>query len=60
MKGNKMSVAKELGFESEKEMVHLVCEVDLTNPIKMQRFQLWGNNDGTKVGLLKVIEENKK
>jgi hypothetical protein len=55
-----MSVAKELGFESEKEMVHLVCEVDLTNPIKMQRFQLWGNNDGTKVGLLKVIEENKK
>jgi hypothetical protein len=53
-------LAKSLGFESEKEMFQLVCRIDLSSPIKVARFQQWKNEDGTKFGLLKAIEENRK
>jgi len=52
--------AKKCGFESEIEMIRLVCEVDLTSPIKVGRFQQWKDSDGAKDGLLKIIEENNR
>jgi hypothetical protein len=52
-------LSKEMGFESAREMMKLVCEVDLTTPAKKERFLQWKDGDGTKDGLLKIIERNK-
>jgi hypothetical protein len=47
---------KELGFESEKEFHELNSTPDLTNPKIMNMYLDWKYNDGTKEGLIKVIE----
>jgi hypothetical protein len=47
---------KELGFESEKEFHELNSTPDLTNPKIMKMYLDWKYNDGTKEGLIKVIE----
>jgi len=49
-------IDKELGFESEAEMWSMVSKVDLTDPFTMQRFNEWKQKDGTKEGLVKIIE----
>lgn len=50
------TIAKENGFESEKEMHKLIANVDLSDPIKLNRFETWKQNDGTKTGLLELLE----
>ena len=49
---------KEMGFENEKEFHRLMASADIADPIKMQRFLDWKENDGTKEGLLNVITLN--
>ena len=49
-------LVKEMGFESEEEFHAMVSSVDLTDPIKMGAFLDWKENDGTKKGLLELIE----
>ena len=51
-------IVKQMGFENEKEFHKMVSDIDLSNPIKMQKFLKWREEDGTKNGLLKVINEN--
>ena len=50
-------LAKEMGFESEQEMHKLIASVDLSDPDKLHKFMNWKENDGTKKGLLHVIDE---
>ena len=45
-----------MGFESEQEMHKLIASVDLSDPDKLQKFMDWKENDGTKKGLLHVID----
>lgn len=47
---------KEMGFDGELEFNRLVASVDITNADKLAMFTYWKENDGTKEGLLKVIE----
>ena len=49
-------IVKQLGFESEKEFHKMVSSVDLTISEKMKQFLAWRDNDGTKEGLLKILE----
>ena len=49
---------EDLGFENEREFHHLVASVDISTPAKMGLFKHWQLDDGTKVGLLKVIAMN--
>lgn len=56
----------ENGFADKKEFYKLMTDVKLTktkkgtaSKAKMKRFKEWQANDGSKVGLLKVIELNK-
>lgn len=55
-----MSLLEELairqGFESAKELNNLVASVNLSTPIRATAFQHWKEADGSKAGLLKVIE----
>lgn len=51
-------LAKRLGFDDEKEMNRLVASVNLTTPTRQVAFQHWKEVDGTKDGLLKVINGN--
>lgn len=51
---------KELGFEDQKEMNRLVSSVDLSTEENVDRFNNWKMTDGTKSGLLILIEANKK
>ena len=53
-------IVKECGFESLKEYHRLVCEVDLTNQINLIEFTNWKNEDGTKKGLLEIINKDQK
>ena len=48
------------GYKSTEEFHKLICEVDLSRPMNWARFKNWQNSDGTKKGLLKVIELNKR
>lgn len=50
----------EMGFESQDEFNNLICSVDLSSSGKIEQFIHWKSNDGTKSGLLKLIEKNKK
>ncbi len=47
-------LVKEMGFDNEQEFHKLVSNVDITDPIKMQKFLKWKEEDGTKEGLLKL------
>jgi hypothetical protein len=47
-----------MGFDSEKEFHKMVSSVDLANPIKLQAFLNWRDNDGTKKGLEKISEKH--
>lgn len=48
-------IIKQMGFESQEEFNRLVSSVDLTNTSTMQKFLDWKENDGTKQGLIKII-----
>jgi len=48
---------KDLGFESSQEFHKLVAAVDLSTPEKLEAFKLWQYGDGTKDGLLQLMQE---
>ena len=47
-------IAKEKGFENEKEFSELVANVDITTPEKLAAFKFWQLRDGSKRGLLEL------
>jgi hypothetical protein len=47
-----------MGFTSRDEFFLLVSSVDLSTPDRLDRFRAWQDRDGTKAGLLGVIEQN--
>jgi len=47
---------KEMGFDSVEEFHNLVAGVDLSTPEKLNEFNEWKAEDGTKEGLLKLEE----
>jgi hypothetical protein len=49
-------VLRELGFEDEKEFNRLVSSVNLTSGNRRLLFKQWQQDDGTKKGLLHVME----
>jgi len=49
----------DLGFESLEEFSKLVASVNLSTSEKQMEFRKWQFLDGTKEGLLKLIEANK-
>ena len=49
-------IIKELGFSSVEEFHKLNSTPDISDPNKMKMYLDWKENDGTKEGLLKVIE----
>ncbi len=52
-------VAKGAGFEDWKELSKLVSKVNLSTIHNLNTFNYWKENDGTKSGLLKIIEEER-
>lgn len=46
------------GFRDTAEFVTLTSSVDTSDPIKRMRFQLWRQTDGTRQGLIDVINSN--
>ena len=48
------TAAKENGFESQSELLQLVCMVDLSTKENRKAFEFWKLNDGTKEGILKL------
>lgn len=48
------------GFESEAEMTTLVMAVDPFNESAHRAFKQWIANDGTKAGLVKLLDETKR
>lgn len=53
-------IAQSSGFKNEKEMAQMVCEVDLTQTITFMRFDEWKRIDGSKKGLSKILEAQKR
>jgi predicted KAP-like P-loop ATPase len=51
---------KQQGFKSVEEFNHLIAQVDTSTSEKYNRLQNWRVNDGSKAGLERVIEENKR
>lgn len=49
-------LVKEMGFDSLQEFNKLNVSVDLTDPIKLQNYLKWKEEDGSKNGLLKLID----
>lgn len=49
-------VAKINGFESVSELHSMVAKVDLSSSDKIIKFKNWQHQDGTKAGLLKLLE----
>lgn len=47
-------LAKSKGFESSSEMLKMIASTDLTSPEKLNAFDDWKFNDGTKEGLQKL------
>ena len=45
----------ELGFNDVKEFHHLVAKVNLTSPIVRLLFERWKLEDGSKKGLLEIL-----
>lgn len=48
-------LAKASGFADEKEMAKMIASVDFSDPTTLVAFQHWKMNDGTKAGLMEVI-----
>jgi len=48
---------KAKGFENEDEFNRLISNVDLTDSCNLLNFNIWKEKDGTKSGLLKVMED---
>jgi hypothetical protein len=53
---NKESIKKH-GFKNNREFARLVCSIDLSNKKAFTEFKNWQYNDGTKIGLLKLLEK---
>lgn len=51
--------ARKLGFENLAELLRLVAKVNLSSAGAIHDFKEWQNNDGTKEGLLKLIDSEK-
>ncbi len=51
--------ARTAGFENAAEMRRLVCEVRLASPQDIWDFKRWQDGDGTKEGLLALLERQK-
>jgi len=49
--------AKEHGFESGQEMSALIASIDLSTHDKLEVFEKWKREDGSKEGLLKLKEK---
>ena len=49
-------VVEELGFESEQEFHRLVACVVLRDSCDVKTFKKWQSEDGTKEGLLKLLD----
>jgi hypothetical protein len=47
---------QEAGFESAAEGHKMIASVDLGSPEKLEAFKRWKFEDGTKEGLLKIME----
>lgn len=52
-------LAVECGFTDANEMNSMIVKIDLAIPGNMKIFKKWRDEDGTKSGLLDVIEEGK-
>ena len=50
-------IKNEYGFESLVEFNKLVSSVDLSTPEKIKYFTNWKQEDGSKIGLLLLIEK---
>jgi len=48
--------ARERGFKSAKEMRKLVTKVPLTTEIDRRCFAYWKENDGTKAGIMSLLD----
>lgn len=57
LEGDQMDneIIKNAGFESLGEFYELISNVDISTMQKMKTFNFWKKNDGTKIGLLKLI-----
>ncbi len=51
--------ARTAGFENAAEMHRLVCEMRLASPQDIWDFKRWQSGDGTKEGLLALLERQK-
>lgn len=49
-------LAREMGFENENEMHHMIASVDLTHQPTRLAFLGWKEKDGTKTGLETVLK----
>jgi hypothetical protein len=50
-------IAKIYGFDSERDFHCMVASLDLSTPDKRVEFRKWQMGDGTKTGLLKLINK---
>lgn len=53
-------IVKDNGFDSLEELNRLICNINLASPKLFHEFKKWQNQDGTKKGLLSVIEASKE
>lgn len=48
-------LVKRQGFENLAEFNRMVAKVDISTPKKLEAFEAWKNNDGTKDGLVELL-----
>ena len=51
---------RENGFKSYNDMSTLICKVDISTPLNMSNFKLWQYDDGSRTGLLELINTQGK
>ena len=51
--------AKARGFLSEREYRHLLSQLDIHTPTQMQNYRQWLLSDGTKRGLIRLMNKNR-
>jgi hypothetical protein len=49
-------IAQAAGFTNAEEMNKMVAEVDLTTSEGFEAFETWKEEDGTKAGLITLLE----
>jgi hypothetical protein len=49
---------RSLGFEDEREFYRLVASINLVTTEAVMDFENWQDNDGTKRGLVMLIDEH--